>query len=327
MRNVQTGQNPPNGANGMGQPPAPRPPAEPDVSTSRSYYEGAEDLDEDEADGNDPKDYYASGPAKVMAEEVKSFMNTTFRKCIPKRKRTEMAKEYPRPDMPAAKVPKMDPDIKSALGRDQPDRRDESLSKVQASVLASCSPLANFWSHLQEQGFEGKEDELIPASDVLRVTKDTLALIGNASNYISQTRRSTFIDSISGTRPNLAKFLREICKDDLGDTGTELFGPQARKKITDRADTIDAFNKAVSKVESVPKSTTGQVRDSGESSRFLSKRPSAMYGSRSGRSYIPYNRGARSKARPAQFQPKNAQNRSFPRGPSSQPNPSTGRWK
>ena len=91
------------------------------------------------------------------------------------------------------------------------------------------------------------------------------------------------ISSIAKSRPKLSSFLKEICKEDLGDTGVELFGPEVRKKITQRASTIEAFNKAISKVDnpsSVPSS----------SSSFLSKRPAAKYGGEPGRSYTPYNK-------------------------------------
>ena len=106
---------------------------------------------------------------------------------------------------------------------------------------------------------------MIPTEDVLRVAKDTLALIGNAS-------WSQFISSMTAQRPAVAKFLT---KDTNCGSGSELFGPDVHKKVTDRADT---FNKAVSKVEGVSKQTsTSRVEN-----HFLSKRPAA-YRSRSGR--------------------------------------------
>ena len=67
------------------------------------------------------------------------------------------------------------------------------------------------------------------------------------------------ISSIAKSRPKLSSFLKEICKEDLGDTGVELFGPEVQKKITQRASTIEAFNKAISKVDnpsSVPSSSS-----------------------------------------------------------------------
>ena len=142
-------------------------PSDQGPSASSCYVEVISDEEDDEAGDTNPDNYYRSTPATNLAEDVKLFMNTTFQRCIPNKRWLEMAKEYPRPYMPATKVPRLDSDIKSALGRDQPDRKDENLSKVKASILASCAPLANFWSHLREQGFEGKADEMIPASEVI----------------------------------------------------------------------------------------------------------------------------------------------------------------
>ena len=43
--------------------------------------------------------------------------------------------------------------------------------------------------------------------------------------------------------------MKEICKEDLVTTGSELLGPEVRKKISERANTIEAFNKAIASVE------------------------------------------------------------------------------
>ena len=155
--------------------------------------------------------------------------------------------------MPATKVPKLDPDITGALADDYNRPEDRRLMKIQAAVLATSTPLANFWSHLTEQGFEGKDDEYVAVGDVLDVMKSSLMLIGNASHYITQTRRRSIIDTTKKSRPKPASFLQDICKGDLGDTGEDLFGPEARKKIVERANTIDAFNKAVGKVDPTTK--------------------------------------------------------------------------
>lgn len=171
----------------------------------------------------------------------------------------------------------MDTIFKSALGRDRADKSDENLAKIQSAVLAACSPIANLWVHLEKQGFKGKPGELIPTEDVTKVAKDMLALLGNASSYISQVRRTQFIGlSMTNQRPAVARFLRDVSKEGNCGKDSELFGSDIHKKVTDRADTIDAFNKAVSKVE----------RHSKAGDRFLSKRPTA-YGSRPGREYTP----------------------------------------
>ena len=67
---------------------------------------------------------------------------------------------------------------------------DRQLAQIQASDLAACAPFINLWSELEYQGLSGKPNDLIPVNEVLKISKTTLMLIGNASNYISETRRS-----------------------------------------------------------------------------------------------------------------------------------------
>ena len=88
-------------------------------------------------------------------QEVKKFIGTTFLRSILKQKRLEIANQYPKPDMPVTKVPRFDPDTKGAL--DFPDKRDEQMAKIQASVLATFTPLTNFWSNIVKQGFTGND--------------------------------------------------------------------------------------------------------------------------------------------------------------------------
>ncbi len=57
--------------------------------------------------------------------------------------------------------------------------------KTQASFLASSSPLVNFWSHLTEQEFDGKEDEYVAVGEVLDVIKASLMLIGSRQFVLS----------------------------------------------------------------------------------------------------------------------------------------------
>ena len=45
------------------------------------------------------------------------------------------------------------------------------MAKIQASVLTTCTPLANFWSHIAKQGFTSNDQELIPASEVMKAAK------------------------------------------------------------------------------------------------------------------------------------------------------------
>ena len=112
-------------------------------------------------------------------------------------------------------------------------------------------------------------------------------LIGDASNYISETRRRVAIDTIKQSRPKQANFLRETGKEDLGEASGDLFGPQARQKVIERANTIEAFNKAPARVESGPSNTRNMV-SSPSNCRFLSKHPTGRYGDRSGQAFTPY---------------------------------------
>ena len=101
------------------------------------------------------------------------------------------------------------------------------MSRIQAAVLASCAPLVNLWAQMVENGLLGKPGELIPTKDVLRVTRDTLALIGNASSYVSHHRRLAIVKA---SRPHLASYLKEVCLENVGDTEGELFGPGVSKR-------------------------------------------------------------------------------------------------
>ena len=138
---------------------------------------------EKEEDKFDPDSFFMSSSPTKLAEPVQKFMQSALKHCIPKRKRRQLGAEYPCSDLPAAKVPKLDPDIVGALADDFKGGEDRQLMKIQASVLASSSPLANFWSHLTEQGFEGKEDEYMAAGEVLDMIKASLILIGHIISH------------------------------------------------------------------------------------------------------------------------------------------------
>ena len=44
-----------------------------------------------------------------------------------------------------------------------------------------------------------------------------------------------------GLRPTLGR----LCKEDLGNTGEYLFGPQFRKALTDKAEAISSFARVI----------------------------------------------------------------------------------
>ena len=54
--------------------------------------------------------------------------------------------------------------------------------------------------------------------------------------------------------------MKDVCNDNLSNTRGELFSPDIRNKITDRASTIEAFNKAIATVDKPTKSGTSNSR-------------------------------------------------------------------
>ena len=220
--------------------PAKRP--RPQTSTS-----GEEDSDS-EAEF-DPESCYLMDEKDDTHEDVKTFITATFRKGLPKRKRLEISKCYPMPNLVSTKAPLADKDVVSILGKDFPNKADKELRRLQAAALAPCAPLAKLWSEMANQGFSGKVDELMPTSEVFKVMQDTMALVGNSSAYITQVRRQTIIDKIKGTRPQLASFMKEVCKEDLSEPSKELFGSEVKQRLNERADIIKAFNTALTTLD------------------------------------------------------------------------------
>ena len=68
----------------------------------------------------------------------------------------------PKPSSSAVAVPTLNYDIKGALGKEVSEESDAQMAKTQATVLATCAPLANFWSHLAEQQLTEKTRETYP---------------------------------------------------------------------------------------------------------------------------------------------------------------------
>ena len=70
---------------------------------------------------------------------------------------------------------------------------------------------------LCDQGLSGEEDELIPAEEVLKVIRASVALIGNA-NYVSQLRRRTIIEALLAEKAKLAKIRKQVCRRQIAES-------------------------------------------------------------------------------------------------------------
>lgn len=51
-------------------------------------------------------------------------------------------------------------------------------------------------------------DEIMPNKDVVRAIRESLALIGNASSYITMNRRPIIVDEVKEARPQLSSFFK-----------------------------------------------------------------------------------------------------------------------
>ena len=65
---------------------------------------------------------------------------------------------------------------------------------------------------------------------------------------VSQTRRAGIIDKLDAKTRGLRPALGRLCKEDLGNTGKYLFGPQFCKALTDKDEAISSFAKVAQKV-------------------------------------------------------------------------------
>ena len=99
---------------------------------------------------------------------------------------------------------------------------------------------------------------------------------------VSQTRRAGIIDKLDAKTRGLRPALGRLCKEDLGNTGKYLFGPQFRKALTDKAEAISSFAKVAQKVSN-PQST-------GRAKKFFRPGPTPVYSGGLGRAnHQPYN--------------------------------------
>ena len=136
----------------------------------------------------------------------------------------------------------------------------------------SRSTNVEFVGTLATHGWPGR-----PNQDRSSIVNDlkSLVLLGNASNYISETRRDLIIGKLSKKKRSLSRVLKSACKKNKP-KGALLFGPAVYKALSKRVDTLAAFNKTAGKAQGRKpdgKFSRGSpaFRDSGTSGKFFSK--------------------------------------------------------
>ena len=102
--------------------------------------------------------------------------------------------------------------------------------------------MLNLWAHLEEHQLMVGQGGRIQMEVVLEMIQKSLVLLGNASNYISEIRQDLIIGKISKKKRNLGRVLKSACKQNKPE-GELLFGPAVYKAISERVDTLAAFNK------------------------------------------------------------------------------------
>lgn len=217
-------------------------------------------------------------------DPIVKYLEKHFKHCLSKQEREALFKEHPRPDTAVCVVPRVDKYITDFLGRRMPKDRDAELMKIQAAVLAIARPLTSSWQKLQETEAEDGEEILVPATEVLGMIQRTLCLVGNASEYISQTRRTNILEAID---PSWSSYAAE----EFPGARDSLFGEAFQVNLTERVEKDTALAKAVSITKKQKKESNHSFTPRGNpgDDRFFRRGPPARYGGRQGKNAIPYN--------------------------------------
>ena len=141
------------------------------------------------------------------------------------------------------------------LGKKFPKDQNTELMNIQTAVLACIRPLTSAWQELLEEGLKENAEMMVSAREVLAVIQRSLCLVGNASEGISQTRRTKILEAID-------KSWGKHGADEFKSSDT-LFGKEFQSSLTDRVEKDVALSKAVS----IMKRSQQGKEQSGSSSR------------------------------------------------------------
>ena len=188
-----------------------------------------------------------------------------------------MARDNPLPDTPSLHPPKMDDVLVDYMGSDFPPSSEEHYKRIQTAVISARAPMLNLWAHLEEQQLTVGQGGLIQTEVVLEMIQKSLVLLGNASNYISETRRDLIIGKLSKKKRSLGRVLKSACKKNKPE-GAMLFGPAVYKAISERVDTLAAFNK-----------TAGKAQGGKPDGKFFRGSPAFRDGGKSGKFPKPFH--------------------------------------
>ena len=283
------------------------PDAQQDDRAKRARYYESEDSEEDEPDKAlaeefDPESYYHANRKLKLSESVQKYVDTHFRSCLSREVRRAMARDNPLPDTPSLHPPETDDVLVDYMGNDFPSSSEEHYKRIQTAVISAGAPMLNLWAHLEEQQLTVGQGGLVQTEVVLEMIQKSLVLLGNTSNYVSEIRRDLIIGKLSKKKRSLGRVLKSACKKNKPE-GALLFGPAVYKAISERVDTLAAFNKTAGKAQGAKpdgKFFRGgpAFRDSGKSGKF----PKPFHSSGQ-RIYVPPEPQYRRRPEFRQFQP------------------------
>ena len=248
-----------------------------DRAKQTRYYE-SEDSEEDEPDKSlaeefDPESYYHANQKLNLSESVQKYVDTHFRSCLSREVCRAMARDNPLPDIPSLHPPETDDVLVDYMNNDFPSSSEEHYKRIQTAVISAGAPMLNLWAHLEEQQLTVGQGGLIQTEVVLEMIQKSLVLLGNASNYVSEIRRDLIIGKLSKKKRSLGRVLKSACIKNKPE-GALLFGPVAYKAISERVDTLAAFNKTAGQTQGGKPDGkfffrgSSAFRDAGKSSKF-----------------------------------------------------------
>ena len=209
-------------------------------------------------------------------------MGKHLKRCLSKEEREALFKEHPRPDVDTCVPPKVDKYLFDFLGKRFPKQQDADLTKIQSAVLATVRPVISAWQGLIEGGIDEDPEMSVPAVEVLSLCQRTICLVGNASELISQERRSKVLEAVDTSWSRYGT-------EQYPDAGKMLFGESFKTTLTERVEKDTALAKAVAitkKGKRITESGTPSPftrRERQRNIQFFPRGPPAAYGSRQGK--------------------------------------------
>ena len=217
-----------------------------------------------------------------------------MKRCLSKEERDAMFKEHPKPHLQSCNPPKVDKYISELLGKRLPKEQESELSKVQSAILAGVRPLTSAWQLLLYNGLENDLEMVAPATEVLTLIQCSLCMIGNASELVSQTRRSKILTAIDPSWSKFGKGDFQLAKDTL-------FGEKFQASLTTRVEKDNALSKAVSITKRNMKHKTPSSSRKGKGMTiFFSRGPSCQVQRQAGQKLLPVQLTEKKKRRAAE---------------------------